>query len=50
MSLTDLSQVLQAGLLAMSALEIIAVLLSATAVWLTVRQNLLCWHWDWSRC
>lgn len=43
MSLTDLSQVLQAGLLAMSALEIIAVLLSATAVWLTVRQNLLCW-------
>ena len=31
------------GLQAMSALEVIAVLLSASAVWLTVRQNLLCW-------
>jgi nicotinamide mononucleotide transporter len=31
------------GLQAMSMLEIIAVLLSACAVWLTVRQNLLCW-------
>ena len=43
MSLIELSEALQAGLQAMSNLEIIAVLLSALAVWLTVRQNPLCW-------
>lgn len=43
MSLIELSEALQAGLQAMSNLEIIAVLLSAVAVWLTVRQNPLCW-------
>ncbi len=43
MSLPELIEALQAGVQAMSALEIIAVLLSATAVWLTVKQNLWCW-------
>ncbi len=43
MSLIELIEALRLGFLAMSGLEIIAVLLSAIAVWLTVRQNLLCW-------
>lgn len=43
MSLAELTEALQAGVQAMSGLEIIAVLLSASAVWLTVKQNLLCW-------
>ncbi len=43
MSPTELLQALQASLQAMSNLEILAVLLSAAAVWLTVRQNPLCW-------
>ena len=43
MSLPELIDALQAGVQAMSGLEIIAVLLSATAVWLTVKQNLWCW-------
>ena len=43
MPLSEFLEALLAGLQAMSALEIIAVLLSATAVWLTVKQNLLCW-------
>ena len=43
MSPTELLQALQASLQAMSNLEILAVLLGAAAVWLTVRQNPLCW-------
>lgn len=43
MSLPELVEALQAGVQAMSSLEIIAVLLSAIAVWLTVKQNLWCW-------
>ena len=43
MSPSELFEALQAGLQAMSNLEILAVLLSAGAVWLTVQQNPLCW-------
>lgn len=43
MSLSALLDALLLGMQAMSLVEIIAVLLSASAVWLTVRQNLWCW-------
>lgn len=43
MSAMHLFDALLAGFQAMSPLEVSAVLLSALAVWLTVRQNLLCW-------
>jgi nicotinamide mononucleotide transporter len=43
MPLNELLDALLTGWQAMSQLEVIAVLLSALAVWLTVRQNPLCW-------